>query len=195
MELFKRNLCQIVRAARIKNYLMNDSGAPTFSELENIPVHLMLIQRGGRRAMTDQGHGDRQVDPEGLERTRTVLLIDDDVVTRILVAHRIAGIGADVVEANDGIEALHYLAGSSVDLVIVDLEMPHMDGWEVISRIRGNPKTRHLPVIVLTGNDSPGALEESLRLGAISHLLKPLNWAAFGAQISQLLHGPHKAVQ
>lgn len=145
--------------------------------------------------MTDQGHGDLHFYPKGLQRTKAVLLIDDDVVTRILVAHRIAGIGADVIEANDGIEALHYLAGSSVDLVIVDLEMPHMDGWEVIGHIRGNPKTRHLPVIVLTGNENRNAVEKSLLMGATAHLLKPLNWAAFERQISQLLHGPHEAIQ
>ena len=136
----------------------------------------------------------RQAGPNRLERTRTVLLIDDDVVTRLLVAHRIASMGADVFEADDGVEGLHCLEGASIDLVIVDLEMPNMDGWDVIRRIRGHPKTRHLPIIVLSGNENPSALKKSMLMGAAAYLLKPLNWSEFGAHIAHLLQLPHNSV-
>jgi CheY-like chemotaxis protein len=144
--------------------------------------------------MTSREHWDRQDDPSKFEKPRTVLLVDDDAVTRMLVAHKITTMGAEVIEADDGIQALHYLDESHADLVVLDLEMPNMDGWDVISCIRGNPKTSHLPIIVLTGNESPEALEKSLKKGATSFLLKPLDWTAFGAHISHLLRLPSKAV-
>jgi CheY-like chemotaxis protein len=117
-----------------------------------------------------------------------VLVVDDERFSRTVVARKIASMGATVVEAEDGIQALHCLQAANVDLVIVDLEMPRMDGWDLIGCVRGHPKVRHVPVIVLTGNESRSALERALSAGATSFLLKPLNWTAFGAHIRHMLH-------
>jgi CheY-like chemotaxis protein len=73
--------------------------------------------------------------------------------------------------------------GEKAGLAIVDLEMPNFDGLDLIKSVRGNPMLKHIPIIVLTGNESREALDGALAAGATSFLLKPLNWSAFGEHI------------
>jgi CheY-like chemotaxis protein len=117
-----------------------------------------------------------------------VLIVDDDPFARMIVAKKIEQLGAVVVRAPDGVEALDALKTNSFDLAIVDLEMPRLDGYELLGCIRGLPQLKHLPVIVLTGRDDRAALERALSCGATSFLIKPLNWLAFSAHIEHLLH-------
>jgi CheY-like chemotaxis protein len=140
--------------------------------------------------MTRRQQRDRQLEAHGSRKPRTVLLVDDDAVTRMLVAHKIASMGVEVVEANDGVQALRSLTEARIDLVIADLEMPNMDGWDVIAYIRGTPGISHLPIIVLTGNAERDVREKSLAKGATSYLRKPLNWTALAGQVNHLLQLP-----
>jgi CheY-like chemotaxis protein len=117
-----------------------------------------------------------------------VLIVDDDPFARVVVAKRIEQLGADVVRAADGVEALDALKSGTFDLAVVDLEMPRLDGYELLGCIRGLPMLKHLPVIVLTGRDDRASLERALTCGATSFLIKPLNWLAFSAHIEHLMH-------
>lgn len=116
-----------------------------------------------------------------------VLVVDDDSLSRSLVASKLALYGADVVEAVDGIEAVAVLKSQAVDLVVADLEMPRLSGYDLLACIRGMPSLKHLPVIVLTAKESRGAIEQALIHGATSFLVKPLNSTAFGEHIKHLL--------
>jgi CheY-like chemotaxis protein len=117
-----------------------------------------------------------------------VLIVDDDAFARAAVAKRIEQLGADVVRAADGFEALDVLKSGTFDLAVVDLEMPRLDGYELLGCIRGLPNLKHLPVIVLTGKEDRASLERALTCGATSFLIKPLNWLAFSAHIEHLMH-------
>lgn len=117
----------------------------------------------------------------------TVLVIDDDAFSRRVVASRIERLDAVVTEAEDGMTAFRLLHGQRFDLVILDLEMPNMNGYELLGCIRGAPSLKHLPVIVLTAKEDRTSLERALVSGATSYLVKPLNWTAFGAHITHLL--------
>ena len=123
-----------------------------------------------------------------LQRPR-VLIVDDDALSRSIVAAKIAS-RAEVVEASDGREALVQLQ-SAVDLVVLDLEMPNVDGYDLLGCIRGLPRLQHLPVVVLTAKEDRYSLEKALMYGATSFLLKPLNWTAFGTHITHLLEIAH----
>jgi CheY-like chemotaxis protein len=117
-----------------------------------------------------------------------VLIVDDDPFARVVVSKRIEQLGAEVVRAADGVEALDVLKSGTFDLAVVDLEMPRLDGYELLGCIRGLPVLKHLPVIVLTGRDDRASLERALTCGATSLLIKPLNWLAFSAHIEHLMH-------
>src|SRR5581483_5496665 len=128
----------------------------------------------------------------GAMRRPSVLVVDDDAFARAVVSRRVAEF-ADVVEAEDGVEALARLQAAAFDLIVVDLEMPNFNGLDLIRCVRGHPNLRHIPIIVLTANETRSALESALTAGATSFLLKPLNWSLFGEHIGHLLELAYRA--
>ena len=126
-------------------------------------------------------------------RKPKVLVVDDDAFSRTVVAKKIGKL-AEVVEAEDGRSAMSHLSTSGVvDLAIVDLEMPNINGVELIREIRAQSALKHIPIIVLTANETRGGLENALMAGATSFLLKPLNWDAFGEHIRHILELAYRA--
>ena len=122
--------------------------------------------------------------PSRIPRT---LIVDDEPVARSVVALRIASLGAHVCEADTGSGALSLLLKEPFDAVILDLEMPDVDGFELLGCIRSHPKLRHLTVIVLSGREDASSVRRALEAGATSYLLKPLNWLAFSEHIRSAL--------
>ena len=116
------------------------------------------------------------------------MVVEDDAFERMAIVSKINQICDDVTEAADGIEALRLLRSESFDLVIADLEMPNLNGYELLSCIRVMPRLQHLPVIILTGHEDRASLERALISGATSFLVKPLNWEAFHKHIEHILH-------
>jgi putative two-component system response regulator len=103
-----------------------------------------------------------------------ILVVDDHRLTRELLKSFLASGGFDTIEAANGEEALEML-GQSPDLVILDLLMPVLDGFEVCRRIKENPRTTLLPVIVATGLDDFDAKIKALETGADDYVYKPVN--------------------
>jgi CheY-like chemotaxis protein len=116
-----------------------------------------------------------------------VLVVDDDPLSRKLVARRLEILSAEILEASEGAEAFKLLNDNLVDLLLLDLEMPGMDGYDLLGCVRAVQALKHLPIVVLTGRDDRASLERALSAGATSYLLKPLNWTAFGSHIAHLL--------
>lgn len=117
-----------------------------------------------------------------------VLIVDDDAFSRATVAKKVQQLRATSIEAEDGMQAYSLLRREPVDLAIIDLEMPVMNGLELLGCIRGAPRLRHLPVLVLTAAEDRLSLERALQSGATSLMIKPLNWAAFSSHIEHILH-------
>ncbi|MDX2201628.1 MAG: EAL domain-containing protein [Hyphomicrobiaceae bacterium] len=125
-------------------------------------------------------------------RRPTVLVVDDDAFSRTIVSKKLKALAA-VIEAEDGHDALSKVQGVRIDLAIVDLEMPRFNGLDLIKCMRGMPSLKHIPIIVLTANETRGCLEEALMGGATSFLLKPLNWSAFGEHICHVMELAYRA--
>lgn len=100
----------------------------------------------------------------------TVLAIDDDSTLLTLVSNALDQEGYDVVTASDGQEGLRMLYKSQPDLVILDINMPTMDGWTACQRIR---EVSNIPIIMLTARDDPDEIVKGLDLGADDYVLKP----------------------
>ena len=117
-----------------------------------------------------------------------VLVVDDDAFSRMAVIKKVQQLRATALEAEDGLQAFNILRNEPVDLAIIDLEMPVMNGLELLGCIRGAPRLKHLPVLVLTAAEDRKSLEQALQCGATSLMIKPLNWIAFSAHIEHILH-------
>jgi CheY-like chemotaxis protein len=112
-----------------------------------------------------------------------ILFVDDDPIMREFAVVHLSTDKAAVAVAEDGVEALKTVAEEEFDLVLLDLEMPRMDGFEVLAALRADERTRHLPIIVVTGREDVGAIDRAFQAGATSFLVKPINWRLLSYQI------------
>lgn len=105
-----------------------------------------------------------------------ILIADDSLLTRKAIRRMLEMIGletGEVLEAENGSEAIGIMQSNRVDLVIADLNMPVMDGMEMIDRMRGNDATRHIPVVVVSTESSGARIEGLLAGGVKDYLHKP----------------------
>lgn len=113
-----------------------------------------------------------------------VLVVDDDEGIRSLV--RVALEGHEVVEASDGPEALELLRADSVDVVLLDVMMPNVDGFEALARIRRSERTRDVPVLMLTAKVAEADHVRAFRAGADGYLTKPFDVEELARRVEQL---------
>jgi signal transduction histidine kinase/CheY-like chemotaxis protein/ligand-binding sensor domain-containing protein len=104
-------------------------------------------------------------------RGQRVLLVDDEAITRAIASELLTTLGLEVTEAHDGVEALELLDAHSFDAVVLDLEMPRLDGRETVKRIRARERLRNLPVIAVTSHDRDQAFVE----GMTDYVAKPID--------------------
>jgi two-component system response regulator len=135
---------------------------------------------------------------EASEKDRVILLVEDnpDDEALTLRAFRKNNVSHRVVVARDGVEALDYLfatgshaerdPGADPRLVLLDLKLPRIDGLEVLRRIRSDPRTRLLPVVILTSSKEQQDMLDGYGLGANSYVQKPVDFARFIQAVEQL---------
>src|SRR6186997_1596176 len=124
------------------------------------------------------------------KRTRTpcVLLIDDDAAIRKLCSVSLRARGIDVIEAGDGAQGLKLARRKRPDLVLLDVSMPGLDGFEVGQLVRRHRKTRDIPLMFLSGEAEND--ERARQLGAIACLAKPFDPVALSSLVAAALN-PH----
>ncbi|PYQ54737.1 MAG: hypothetical protein DMF78_04645 [Acidobacteria bacterium] len=116
-----------------------------------------------------------------------VLLVDDIEDCRDVYGQFLAHAGYRVVEAADGREALAKAISLRPDVIVMDLWMPHLDGWESIRRLKASPATADIPVLVLTGDAYAQARQEAVDAGCQAYLVKPCLPMDVAAQVGRLL--------
>ncbi len=115
------------------------------------------------------------------------MIVDDSNMVRVLTKSVLEKAGYEVVEAEHGLDALEKLGKEMVDLMIVDLNMPKMDGLELISRLRSEEKYKKIPIIVFTTETSEKMKEEALSRGANDYITKPPHPLKLIAAIANLV--------
>lgn len=117
----------------------------------------------------------------------TILVVDDSSTVRKFVSVSLSLRGFRVVTAEDGMDALEKLPQEPVDLIITDLNMPNMDGMELIRTLRDNPNYKELPIIILTSLNEHGLKVESEKIGIHSYLNKPFSLEKVQYEVSKYL--------
>jgi DNA-binding response OmpR family regulator len=102
-----------------------------------------------------------------------VLIVDDEEVIRKFLRIHLDKLGYEVMEAADGEQAIEQLGKDDFDLLICDILMPKKDGWEVIKEAKSNPKTKNMPLIVLTAKNEDSDMFKGYDLGASYYMTKP----------------------
>lgn len=119
---------------------------------------------------------------------RTILAVDDSSTVRKFVSVALTMQGFTVVTACDGMDALEKLPNQLVDLVITDLNMPNMDGFELIKALRENPAYKDLPVVILTSLTDDVSKERGVELGVNSYLVKPFSIEKIQYEVSKYVN-------
>ena len=119
--------------------------------------------------------------------TARVLVVDDIPANVKLLEARLVAEYFDVVTAEDGFKALGICDQEQVDIILLDIMMPGMDGFEVCERLKANPKTAHIPVVMVTALDQPSDRVRGLKAGADDFLTKPVNDLQLIARVKSLV--------
>ena len=103
---------------------------------------------------------------------KTILVVEDDKFLRELISRKLTGEGFDVLEAVDGEEGIKKIKEGKPDLVLLDLILPSIDGFEILTRVRDDPEVSSIPVIILSNLGQREEVEKGLKLGAVDYLIK-----------------------
>ena len=125
------------------------------------------------------------------EKTPTVLVVDDNQQNRELLQAYLEDVDCRAIPASDGPEALEILAKDSPDLILLDVMMPKMSGFEVCRRIKNDPKTSDIPVIMVTALNEFGDIERGIDSGTDDFLSKPVNKLELLTRVKTMLKLKH----
>ena len=118
-----------------------------------------------------------------------VLIVDDSAAIRKILQRMLGQSGFPlgiVLEAGDGVEALEKMKNQSVNLVLSDINMPNMDGIQLLSELKANPEYRHVPVIMITTEGGEAKVMEAVQLGAAGYVRKPFTADQIKEKLSSL---------
>lgn len=119
----------------------------------------------------------------------TVLLVDDSLTTRKMISELLIKQGFEVESASDGIQALEVLPNMNPDLIILDIIMPKMNGYEVCRTIKSNPETKNVPVIICSSKSEDFDRYWAIKQGADAYIAKPFKEKELIDTIKQFLKG------
>lgn len=126
---------------------------------------------------------------------KKVLIVDDDANVVQLLSTMLERANYKVFEASYSLPALFRAARNVPDLILVDINMPIMNGLELIEQFKGYEETRNVPIVAITGMDTPEVRKTAHDLGCVGFLPKPFDSKAFPSQIAAFLGAPPKVVQ
>jgi diguanylate cyclase (GGDEF)-like protein/PAS domain S-box-containing protein len=122
-----------------------------------------------------------------------ILVVDDDAGARLMARVALETAGYEVLEAGDGSEALEAFRAARPDLVLLDVMMPRVDGFEACARIRAAPGGLYVPVLMLTGLDDLESINRAFEVGATDFVSKPMNYLSLGFRIRYMLRAKQTA--
>lgn len=106
---------------------------------------------------------------------KKILIVDDEPQLAGFVKMRLEANNYDVILASDGLEGLKKVQEEKPDIILLDIQMPNLNGFSMLTRLRDNSETRSVPVIMLTAKDAPENIARALEIGANDYIVKPFD--------------------
>ncbi len=116
-----------------------------------------------------------------------ILIVEDNLLNLMVEEDLLKSFGYKPKKAKNGFEALEILNKTMIDLVLLDMELPKMNGLELLQKIKLNPETRRIKVVAVTGHSDPESKEKFLNAGCYAVITKPINIGDFGSQVENFL--------
>jgi DNA-binding response OmpR family regulator len=192
-EVPRRSVVELVESLLDDGLPTDESFAEDVRKIINGAERLVGIEAGMVASATaDETNGGGTQASEALEGERTatkarVLVVDDNEDNRAILERRLVRQGYAVECAEDGSRALKMLEDRPCDLVLLDIMMPEVDGYEVLQRVKANPRTRDIPVIMISALDDLASIVRCIEDGAEDYLPKPFDPVLLKARISASL--------
>jgi chemosensory pili system protein ChpA (sensor histidine kinase/response regulator) len=151
-----------------------------FAHIRRFHANLLALQFAGQVPV-------RYVEPEQA-RPLLVMVVDDSVTVRKVTGRLLERNGMSVLTAKDGIDALALLQEHTPDVMLLDIEMPRMDGFEVVTKLRSDEALKHLPIIMITSRSGQKHRDHAMALGVNEYMSKPYQEAALLESIARWSH-------
>lgn len=119
----------------------------------------------------------------------TVLVVEDSIPQREMITELLRGSGLTVTVASDGVEALESIQGNPPDLVVLDIVMPRMNGYELCRRLKSDPATQNVPVVMCSSKGEEFDRYWGMKQGADAYIAKPFQPTELVGTVKQLLRG------
>ncbi len=167
-----------------------DAGCDDFVSKPYAPAELRAVLS---RFLADGGSPDprkRAADPQAAptERLGTVLAVDDEPANLDLISRRLAALGCEVLRASNGEQALVLATERRPDLVLLDVMMPGIDGWETCRRLKADERTSGIPVIFVTARDRADDLARGFEVGGVDYVSKPFEPIELASRVRSALY-------
>ncbi len=116
-----------------------------------------------------------------------ILVVEDNLANQLLTSSVLERAGYQVLLAESSVEALEHLAAHTPDLILMDVQLPGMDGLSFTRALKSVPETARIPVVALTAHAMAGDRDEALAAGCAGYISKPIDTRTFGAQVKNFL--------
>ena len=118
-----------------------------------------------------------------------IMLVEDNDVNRDMLSRRLTKRGNEVINAVDGQQCLDLVAKEKPDIILLDMSLPVIDGWEAARRLKSDPATKNIPIIALTAHAMAGDREKCLEAGCEEYETKPVEFKQLVVKINSLVDG------
>lgn len=117
----------------------------------------------------------------------TILLIEDDEMSRDMISRQLSRKGFEIIIATDGEQGVNLATSHVPDLILMDLSLPVMDGWEAARRLKAAPVTSGIPIVALTAHAMAGDQDKAIQAGCDDYISKPVELQGLVAKIEEIL--------
>ena len=147
-----------------------------------------LLRQSTIKTVTAPQAAKPKADLEAAERKPTILVVDDSVTVRKVTSRFLERQGLNAVVAKDGVDAMEILQQSTPDLILLDIEMPRMDGFEVATQVRNNQRLQQIPIIMITSRTGDKHRTRAFKTGVNDYMGKPFQESELLEKIQTLLN-------
>lgn len=158
--------------------IMGDGSVMLILDLIALMRNMQLGKNLSKSADAKRGH---------IESKSTILVVDDSVTVRKVTSRFLERQGFNVALAKDGVDAIEILQDTTPDMILLDIEMPRMDGFEVATQVRHNKRLRHIPIIMITSRTGEKHRERALEIGVNDYMGKPFQEQELLNKIQKIL--------